>query len=224
MRSIVKNDIYILYRLDSLRMSITFSVIKNRKSAIDIHVTLSEGLCTSAVLYGYRHRSHLIYPVRFSLNNGKYQNNINITELDFKCTLTTRGLFETGWSSFDTISLSLINSDSTCIFSPIVNCPKQITYIHNDYSSESSESSKPLEPLEPLESSTPEIVSARSSSEIIEPPQEPQEPRKPKIRAKRWPMWLDAPIFYDRKKYLRLDDPPLSPSLDPPLNTSLNPL
>lgn len=223
-------------------MSITFSVIKNRKSAIDIHVTLSEGICTSGqtVLYGYRHRSHLIYPVQFSLNNGKYQNNINITELDFKCTLTTRSSFKTGWSSFDTISLSLINSDSTCIFSPIVNCPKQITYIRNDYLSESSESSKPLEPLESLESSTPEIVSARSSSEIIEPPQEspqkpteppkPQEPKKPKIRAKRWPMWLDAPIIYDRKKYLRLDDPPppLSPSLnlslDPPLNTSLNPL
>ena len=194
-------------------MSITCSVIKNRKSAIDIHVTLSEGLCTSAVLYGYRHRSHLIFPVQFSLNDSKYQNNINVTELDFKCTLTTRSSFKTGWSSFDTISLSLINSDGTCIFSPIVNCPKQRTYIRNDYSSESSESP------------TPEIVSARSSSEIIEPPpqeppqepqkpQKPQEPKKPKIRAKRWPMWLDAPIFYDRKKYLRLDDPPLSPSLN----------
>lgn len=196
--------------------SIKFTIVGNKKSYLTLDVNISEDVSLTPIMYGFRYRDDVAYSLQFSLmgpdsilpRHTHLNNRVNITQTKFICKVSTRNMLKTGWSSRDSISLSLTDSDnSTHILSKIQKC------IPAEYKREPHPfmRMKDIQESGPLIITIPRNVIASPIQELAEPTEPTPETQplplreKRKTPSQRWPMWLDAPIYYDRKKRYGFD-------------------
>lgn len=225
--------------------AIRFTIISNKKTRVEINVQISDQFNRELILYGFRHRNDVAYPLKFSQISGDYTsekadvyNRLEVRNSRFSCVVSTRDTLKTGWSSFDTISLTLTNATGTIhLISPILTCPVPYRVSKSPAQSPSKSPAKvhisgvsgvsgisqnmrtdqnhiPISTLDlnpipanpfgqhsilsntTLISMTPVLGSSTTLlTEIKKRKETPVEVR--------WPMWLDAPIIYDREKKLK---------------------
>jgi len=161
---------------------------------------------------------------------------IDVIYTNFRCSVSTRNTLKTGWSGVDSISVTLCNSDkSILIISNIKQCIPESKRDTDHEKHVKKPTKKPTKKSikkhvkEPWDDSEEELFNSipiitlpiiPASSNLLNPiiPEvsENREIKEKRSATKRpaptpWPMWLDAPIIYDRKKRYGFD---LLPQLD----------